>query len=191
MATNPEFAQGVGGGVGGLFGGLLGRRRARKKQERRMATAAGQAIKAQESEAMARQISKDYGMSKAERREAQAEGAESARSAAREGRRNLMRGMMASGGFGRSGAATDALVGLERNIGQAVADVGSDLRAMDKKFAFLKEKEDKGLTERGFLRQLGDEAEADQMARRFRKRGAAIGSDAVAGFQKGMAERAS
>lgn len=169
-------------GTAGVFD-LLGRRRASKLQQKRRETDAGQAMEREEGEALARGITKSYGMSEAQRRKETARAAGGARAELNKSQRDMLSRVAASGGFGRSGAATEAMGQLAKAKAGAEAQAGAATSLASQKMAEAQKARDTGLTERRYLRGLADEKETEKIAGKMRGLGAKFGA---AAFEKGQ-----
>lgn len=185
MALDPAVASEIAGlGTAGVFS-ALGKRRAAKLQQKRRETDAGQAMEREEGEALARGITKSYGMSDAQRRKETAKAAEGARAELNATQRDMLKRVAAAGGLGRSGATTQAMGQLAKAKAGAETQAAVGTGLMSQKMAEGQKARDTGLTERRYLRGLADEKESEKIAGKMRETGYALGKGAARGLQIG------
>lgn len=168
----------VGGGAalaGGVAGRAIGRLRERRRQAALDATVTGQAQKRTEEEAAQRQITKDYGMSDAQKRDIAQQATEQGRADIRGRRQALRRVAAASGGLGRSGALIEAEKGLGQQSMALAAEGGRIAGDISQKQASSQEARDAGVIGTGLIREESRSRDLQKAGLLGQRRGAQIG----------------
>ena len=178
----------------GLAAGAIGRgikgRQARKMRERFEKTTAGAAEKRALDQAAARQISGDYGSGAAKMRQDASRAAEGGREEARMARREMLANVVKGGGFGRSGAATDALTGISQAQMANQAQAGRTAADISQRTAEATQRMDRGVLETGVAAERMYEKRLQKMRQRGAEMGRQIGTSLASGAIAGPAETA-